>query len=213
MGRGCCWGYSMGRRAIRSWVSSLLLLLLHVEGPLSSVQLGRRLGLESSRILPYLHYWRKYGLVYKNGYLWGLTDKGHRYVLKYFSHLQSVYLDNRKNIKLHKLTSTNIKLHKLISSTILSTCKCDNCRVVVEFLVDFRLRTGRRYWWPPQGDLATALWEEISSSSKWQGVTITDISNCLRELEAAGIIYITMDKRRGVPKIRINRTFDYLFES
>ena len=75
---------------------------------------------------------------------------------------------------------------------------------IVKYLWDYSLVTGRKYWWPPSRhlDLATALAEELRISS------ISSISEALRLLESKGIIYITYDKRKGIPKIRIDRSLE-----
>jgi len=75
---------------------------------------------------------------------------------------------------------------------------------LVSFLWSFTVVTGRKYWWPPQPvSLVEALAEELRISS-----SIDALEMALRELESKGIIYITYDKRRGVPKIRLDRSLD-----
>ena len=75
---------------------------------------------------------------------------------------------------------------------------------LVSFLWSFTVVTGRKYWWPPQpGSLVEALAEELRISS-----SIDALETALRELESKGIIYITYDKRRGVPKIRLDRSLN-----
>ena len=75
---------------------------------------------------------------------------------------------------------------------------------LVSFLWSFSVVTGRKYWWPPQPvSLVEALAEELRISS-----SIDALETALRELESKGIIYITYDKRRGVPKIRLDRSLN-----
>lgn len=76
---------------------------------------------------------------------------------------------------------------------------------LISFLWRFQETTGRKYWWPPgRTDLASALAEELRISSS----NIGGLEEALRELESKGIIYITYDKRRGVAKIRIDRSLE-----
>jgi len=74
---------------------------------------------------------------------------------------------------------------------------------IIHFIISYTSETGRKYWWPSTSgvSLAEALWENMSNS-----ISINEISQALRELEAKAIIYITFDKRRNVPKIRLDRS-------
>ena len=50
------------------------------------------------------------------------------------------------------------------------------------------------------------LAEKLSISS-------SKVSSCLRKLEAQGVIFMTLDRRRGVVKIRLSRQLDHLFQA
>ena len=79
-------------------------------------------------------------------------------------------------------------------------------KAILEFLFSFSISRDRKYWWPEDGlNLPEALAFKLS---KILGISISsiDIGKALRELEAAGIIFITYDERRKVPKIRISKS-------
>jgi len=78
-------------------------------------------------------------------------------------------------------------------------------RAIVEFLFSFSSSRGRKYWWPEDSlGLAESLASKLSQTL---GISISsiDVSYALKELEAAGVVFITYDKRRRVPKVRISR--------
>ena len=195
----------MGReRALVSPVSALILLLLRSEGALSSVQLARRLGLTTRQVLAYLHYFRRAGLVEKGSYVWMLTQAGREYTEKYGRHLQEIAQTFAQGINLSKVASSSIKSAKDIVEVIERQYDLGDCKGIVEFLVEFRLRTGRKYWWPGEGSHLEELSRELGISSSRAGW-------CLRKLEAQGIIYMAFDSRRQVVKVRLGRQFDRLF--
>ncbi len=185
----------MRERAITSPRTALILLLLYTNGALSAPQLAEYLDMPPRQIHGYLAFLRRRGLVENNSYTFSLTLAGQRYIDKYYNHLQYV---------VHSYSKLN--LAKRIVDYIETSYDVEGCISIVRFLVEFRLRSQRKYWWPGEGSHIDELAERLGLSS-------STISSCLRRLEAQGVIYLTLDKRRGVVKVRLGRQLDSLFEA
>ncbi len=105
-----------------------------------------------------------------------------------------------------KLGKTKLNLAKRVVDYIEANYDVAGCIDIVRFLVEFRIRSQRKYWWPGEGSHIDELAERLDLSS-------STVSSCLRRLEAQGVIYLTLDKRRGVVKVRLGRQLDFLFEA
>ena len=195
----------MRERAISSPRTALILLLLRAHGALSAPQLSQHLGIAARQVHGYLAYLRRRGLVQSNSYTFSLTPYGQTYVNKYYNHLQYIVRE-RYGLNLAKLGSSKLNLAKRALAYIEANYDITGCEDLVRFLVEFRVRTGRRYWWAGEGSHIEELAERLGLSS-------SDIGRCLRRLEAEGLLYLTLDRRRGVVKIRLGRQLDFLFEA
>ena len=193
-------------RAITSPVSALLLLILGSEGELSAPQIAARLRIDVKAVHAYLAYFVSRGLVARSSYTFALTPRGEAYVKKHERHLQEVARSHHQSLKLSKLISTYLKKSKVIVEEVKRLYDLSGCEDVVVFLVEFRLRTGRKYWWPARGSHVEELAERL-------GVSSSVIGECLRRLESQGVIFMVYDGRRGVVKIRLGRQLDPLFEA
>ena len=198
-------GQGMRERAITSPRTALILLLLRAYGALSAPQLAEHLGIPTRQVHGYLAYLRRRGLVQSNSYTFSLTSYGQAYVNKYYNHLQYVVRE-RYGLNLAKLGSSKLNLAKRALAYIEGNYDVTGCESIVRFLVEFRVKTGRKYWWAGEGSHIEELAERL-------GVSSSEIGRCLRKLEAGGVLYLTLDKRRGVVKIRLGRQLDFLFDT
>ncbi len=194
----------MKERAVTSPRTALILLLLSTH-ELSAPQLSEYLGIPARRVHGYLAYLRRRGLVKSNSYTFSLTEIGQAYVKKYYNHLQYI-VRTRYGLNLAKLGSRRLNLAKRIVHYVEANYDVAGCEELVRFLVEFRLKTGRKYWWAGEGSHIEELADRL-------GISSNDVGLCLRKLEAEGVLYLTLDKRRGVVKIRLGRQLDFLFEA
>ncbi len=195
----------MKERAITSPRTALILLIIHNYGALSTPQLAEYLGIPPKHIHGYLKYLRSKGLIRSNSYTYLLTELGEKYVEKYYNHLQYI-MRSYYRLNLTKLNQNKLNSTKRIIDYIKDNYDIRDCNGIVRFLVEFRQKTGRKYWWAGEGSHIEELAERLRISSN-------DVSRCLRLLEAKGVIYLTLDKRRGVVKLRLSRQLDFLFET
>lgn len=185
------------RRLITSPRTALLLLLL-LERPRTSVELARELGLSASEVNAYLHYYRRKGLLEKQGGLWSLTKTGEGYVKSFASYfyfiLESVY-----GIKMHKEES---KLYS--EARILEKARewagSSDCLEIVRFLAHYTLERGRTYFEAGSRGLAEALAEALEDWSGSGYVSPFRVAECLEELERKGVVYIYKSR-----KVRLHR--------
>lgn len=184
--------------------TALILLLLYARGALSAPQLAEHLGIPARQVHAYLAYLRRRGLVASNSYTFSLTEHGVGYVAKYKDHLEHVA--RRYRLNLAKPGSTKLNLAKRAFDYIAANYNINECESVVRFLVEFRAKTERKYWWAGEGSHVEELAERL-------GLSVSDVGRCLRRLEAEGVVFMTVDKRRGVVKIRLSRQLDFLFEA
>ena len=210
--------------SLRSQLSILLLLILR-ESPAPSHYIAYHLGEDPRKVSTYLSRLRRHGLVARDEYgLWYLTDMGRMYVSK----LEETLVNSRAavNKALSALSNLLERQHKSaeiqqksMQSRHLSALETVKKRVeellgremtaieeaLIEYLYDFSRKTGRKYWWPPEPiPLDLALSEELRRSS---GIDAgpSEVREALRELEARGVLYMTVDRRRQVAKVRISR--------
>ena len=194
----------MRERAVVSPRTALILLLLRGRA-LSAPQLAEYLGIPSRQVHAYLAFLRRRGLVASNSYTYSLTSRGVEYVNKYRGHLEHV-VRSRFRLNLAKLGSTKLNSAKRIVEEIAGQYDLGDCVNIVGFLVEFRLRVGRKWWWPSQPDIVSELAELTRSST-------TSVRECLARLESQGVLYLRKDGQRGVWKVRLSRQFDPLFEA
>jgi len=195
----------MRERAIRSPRTALILLLIRAQGSMSSIQLADHLGIPAREVHAYLAFLRRKGLITSNSYTFSLTRLGEEYVNKYNNHLKYVVRSHFR-LNLAKLSLTRLNQAKQIVDSIVRLYDVGDCDDIVRFLVEFRLKTNRKYWWPGETSHIEELAEKLSISS-------SKVSSCLRKLEAQGVIFMTLDRRRGVVKIRLSRQLDHLFQA
>ena len=195
----------MRERAVTSPRTALILLLLYSNGALSAPQLAEYLGIPSRQVHGYLAYLKRRGLVRSNSYTYSLTQAGEQYVNKYYNHLHYI-LRSYMRLNLAKLSKTKLNLAKRVVDYIGANYDVAGCIDIVRFLVEFRIRSQRKYWWPGESSHIDELAERLGLSSSTVGM-------CLRRLEAQGVVYLTFDKRRGVVKVRLGRQLDFLFEA
>jgi len=195
----------MKERAITSPRTALILLLIRTHGALSSVQLSEYLGIQPRQVHAYLSYLCRKGIIKSNSYTYSLTEYGEEYVNKYYNHLQYI-VRKLYRLNLAKLGSSWLNLAKDIVDWIERHYDIRDCVDIVWFLVEFRLKTGRKYWWPGEAGHIEELADRL-------GISSNDVGACLRKLESQGVIYMTLDKRRGVVKVRLGRQLDFLFDA
>ena len=220
------------RFSFRSPLTYILLILLRSK-PLPSHILAVTLDMPSNYVSSYLCYLRKIGLVERDQFnFWYLSDLGHQFIFSLENSLENVEekferLENYRIFKLAKIIKKNARKTQKkckrnspanILNNILNSKKFEKIVLesekrlgrglteveyaILKYLWEFEQITGRKYWWPPERNvsLAEALAEELRISS------INAVSAALRELESKGIIYLTYDRRKNVPKVRIDKS-------
>ena len=219
----------------RSPVTILLLILLRSR-PLPTHILAFTLGVPSKYASRYLVRLKKLGLITQDGYgFWSITDLGLQYIValeRAISNIQEE-IKKLKESQIYKMTTImyfqTTKIHsqttltnkaKLLSNVLNEQISFERIvqeaerrlgrglseveYAILKYLYEFERITGRKYWWPPERNvsLAESLAEELRISS------INTVSSALRELEAKGILYMTFDKRKNVPKVRIDKSIN-----
>ena len=218
------------RFSFRSPLTYILLILLRSK-PLPTHILAYTLQERSNYVSAYLCRLRDHGLIRRDEYgYWFITDLGVQYLValeRALSNIEELVkrLNNDLTIKLATIinrnaTKTQQKCNKNSSANLLNNSLTSFEKIVQEaekrlgrglseveyailkYLWEFEKVTGRKYWWPPERNvsLAEALAEELRISS------INAVSAALRELESKGIIYLTYDRRKNVPKVRIDKS-------
>ena len=185
------------KRTVTSPTTARLLLLL-LQGARTSVELARETGLFPSEVNAYLHYYRRRGLLAKEGDLWRLTEQGVRYVQEHVGYLTNL-LRSGYRIKMNKtelILNSKFRIRNLAREWLGS----DDCLDIVEFLAVLLLERGKVYFEAgPEGlvdSLARAL-EEYSGSSY---VSPFKVQECLAELSQKGVVYIYRGR-----KVRLHR--------
>ncbi|MCE4625831.1 MAG: hypothetical protein F7C35_08245 [Desulfurococcales archaeon] len=197
---------------------TMLLLLILREAPAPTVFLAFHLGVDTRKLSTYLSRLRSRGLVDYDEYgIWYLTEEGRKFIasiyessfklkniMNYIAETNMTTLIHRNATEMQHLSYTNATLiHK--AEQLLGRPLDDVEKAILEYLDDFTRKTQRKYWWPPEPvPLHLALQDELER----RGISSIDseeIERALRELEAAGVLYLTFDKRRGVAKVRISR--------
>jgi len=188
------------KRAITSRVTARLLLLL-LTGSRTSVELARELGLFPSEVNAYLHYYRKRGLLEKDGDFWRLTERGRNYVNKHFNYLSSL-LRSVYGIKMNKEESIVYSKSRILNLARewLGSDDSDDCLDIVKFLADLYLKRGKTYFEAgPQG-LVDSLAEALAEYSSSGYVSPFRLQECLAVLSQKGIVYIYRGR-----KVRLHR--------
>ncbi len=213
---------------------SLMLLIILRETPCDSATIGFFLGLPSRTVSRYLCSLRSMGYVEHDGLFWRLTDKGLLYITKRSQaihklvskletfgykklHLTTENYRNTKEITNSDKTSlaslepviryfegSEVSSLNIIISKIEERIGRELTEVeyaIIRFLYMKSRQLQRKYLWPPEYGLSLAEWlaEETGYPSHL-------VSDALRELESHGIVFLTQDRRRGVPKIRLDRS-------
>ncbi|OYT57452.1 MAG: hypothetical protein B6U76_00990 [Desulfurococcales archaeon ex4484_217_2] len=219
----------------RSPVTILLLILLR-NRPLPTHIISVTLRERSNYVSAYLCRLRDHGLIKRDKYgYWSITDLGIQYLAaleraisnieelveklnndltiklatiinRNATKMQQKATKNNKNSRFNRLESDLTSFEKIVEEAErrLGRGLSEVEYAILKYLYEFERITGRKYWWPPERNvsLAESLAEELRISS------INTVSTALRELEAKGILYMTFDKRKNVPKVRIDKSIN-----
>ncbi len=211
----------MPRPPLRLGRLSVLLLLILREAPAPAAFIAFHLGLDRPKVSMYLSRLKRLGLATYDSYgVWYLTEEGRRYIEALITSSE-----NLKNIKEHLLrveSATLIDSNATLmrsNATVIRTYATlmrkaerllgrpldDVERAILEYLADFKSLAGREYWWPPEPvPLHLALAEELERRGI-SSISSSDVERALRELESAGVLFMTFDRSRGVAKVRISK--------
>ncbi len=223
-------GRPRGRFSSRT--TFLLLLLLH-EKPADTATLGYFLDMPVKHVLAYLSYLKRNGYVVRKGVFWQLTNSGIAYlsiledIVKKYSTIANEFLSKeihkkfiRNSQEIHKKIVSNNELESVIryfsnenNRRLMSIISNIENRLqrqlneieysIISFIIEKTSRLKRKYLWPPEPGLTIDVW-----LSEETGYNPTEIAGALSQLESAGIIYLTKDTRRGVIKIRLDRSLE-----
>ena len=80
-------------------------------------------------------------------------------------------------------------------------------RAILEFLIEYYTDTGRNYWMPEDSQPLAEGLASVLSRIKGSSISSIDVASALKSLQSAGILFLTYDERKRVPKLRISKGF------
>ncbi len=177
-------------------------LVSYIEGFWTLTPNGERIAKNLENI--FKPFYQDHLIKFLNNYLKSEVDKDRKTTkIQIYSNL---FKDIHRNSNLFTKIHNSIHFNNIVERAMefLGRELTDTERAVLEFLYSFSISRRRRYWWPSDSlGFFESLAEEVSrfvSSS----ISSIDVQEAVRALEAAGVLYITRDRRVGW-KIRISK--------